>query len=126
MIRHVKRFAKPKTVYTPLAQFASHSFKQPIPYGNVLIMCPWNYPFLLAMDPLADAIAAGNTAVVKPSAYSPATGRIIEKIIKECFDPKYVAVVTGGRAENTALLDQKFDFILFVDFAVAEDLCLHG
>ena len=113
MIKHTKRFAKRKTVATPLAQFCSHSYKQPVPYGNVLIMSPWNYPFLLTLDPLANAIAAGNTAIVKPSAYSPATGRIVEKIIKECFDPEYVAVVTGGRAENTALLCQKFDFVFF-------------
>ena len=85
MIRHTRKFAKRKTVYTPLAQFASHSFKQPVPYGNTLIMSPWNYPFLLTLDPLADAIAAGNTAIVKPSAYSPATSRVIEKIISECF-----------------------------------------
>ena len=63
MIRHAKRFAKRKTVWTPLAQFASHSFKQPVPYGNTLIMSPWNYPFLLTIDPLADAIAAGNRSV---------------------------------------------------------------
>lgn len=113
MIRNTKRFAKRKTVYTPLAQFASHSFKQPVPYGNTLIMSPWNYPFLLTIDPLADAIAAGNTAIVKPSAYSPTTGKIIEKIIKECFAPEYVAVVMGGRAENAALLEQKFDFVFF-------------
>lgn len=113
MIRHTKRFAKRKTVATPLTNFASHSFKQPIPYGNTLIMSPWNYPFLLTIDPLADAIAAGNTAIVKPSAYSPATSKIIETIITECFAPEYVAVVTGGRAENTALLEQKFDFIFF-------------
>ena len=113
MIRHTKRFARRKTVYTPLAQFASHSFKQPVPYGNALIMSPWNYPFLLTIDPLADAIAAGNTAIVKPSAYSPATSKIIERIITECFAPEYVAVVTGGRAENAALLEQKFDFVFF-------------
>ena len=59
-------------------------------------MSPWNYPFLLTLDPLADAIAAGNTAIVKPSAYSPATSRVIEKIISECFASQYVAVVTGG------------------------------
>ena len=82
MIRHVRKFAKRQTVWTPLAQFASHSFRQPVPYGNTLIMSPWNYPFLLAMDPLADAIAAGNTAIVKPSAYSPATSKIIEKSLK--------------------------------------------
>lgn len=113
MIKHTKRFAKRKNVATPLPQFHSLSYKQPVPYGNVLIMSPWNYPFLLTMDPLADAIAAGNTAVVKPSAYSPNTSRMVEKIIKECFSPEYVAVVTGGRAENTALLDSKFDLIFF-------------
>lgn len=126
MIRHTKRFAKRKTVYTPLAQFASHSYKQPVPYGNTLIMSPWNYPFLLTIDPLADAIAAGNTAIVKPSAYSPATGKVIEKIISECFDPEYVAVVTGGRAENTALLDQKFDFVFFTGSqAVGKEVLRH-
>ena len=113
MIKHVKRYAKEKTVYTPITQFASRSYVKPSPYGNVLIMSPWNYPFLLALDPLADAIAAGNTAVVKPSAYSPATSAIIEKIITECFDPQYVAVVTGGRKENAALLEQKFDMVFF-------------
>lgn len=126
MIRHTKRFAKQKTVYTPLAQFASRSYKQPVPYGNTLIMSPWNYPFLLTIDPLADAIAAGNTAIVKPSAYSPATSRVIEKIISECFDPEYVAVVTGGRAENTALLDQKFDFVFFTGSqAVGKEVLRH-
>ena len=113
MIKHVKRYAKEKTVYTPITQFASRSYRKPTPYGNVLIMSPWNYPFLLTIDPLADAIAAGNTAVVKPSAYSPATSAVIEKIITECFDPKYVAVVTGGRQENAALLEQKFDLVFF-------------
>jgi len=113
MIRHTKSFAKRKTVYTPLTQFASHSFVQPVPRGNTLIMSPWNYPFLLAVDPLADAIAAGNTVILKPSAYSPATGKIVEKIVKECFPPEYVAVVTGGREENSALLDMKFDFVFF-------------
>ena len=113
MIRHTKKFAKRKTVATPITNFASHSFKQPVPYGNTLIMSPWNYPFLLSIDPLADAIAAGNTAIVKPSAYSPATGAIIEKIVGECFDPQYIAVINGGRKENAALLEKKFDFIFF-------------
>ena len=113
MIKHVRKFSKRKTVPTPLAQFHSHSYKQPVPYGNVLIMSPWNYPFLLTLDPLVDAIAAGNTAIIKPSAYSPATSNIIVKIVKECFEPEYVTVVTGGRAENAALLEQKFDFVFF-------------
>ena len=113
MLRHTRKLSRRRTVYTPLAQFSSHSYCQPVPYGNTLIMSPWNYPFLLTMDPLADAIAAGNTAIVKPSAYSPATSRIIETILRECFPEEYVAVVTGGRAENAALLDQKFDLVFF-------------
>ncbi len=113
MIKHTKMFAKEKTVHTPLAQFASKSYKKPTPYGTVLIMSPWNYPFLLTIDPLVDALAAGNTAVVKPSAYSPATSAVIEKLIKECFAPEYVNVVMGGRKENSTLLAQKFDFIFF-------------
>lgn len=113
MIRHTRSFARRQRVHTPLAQFASASFRQPTPYGNVLIMSPWNYPLLLTIAPLADAIAAGNTAIVKPSAYSPATSVVIERILKECFPPHYVAVVTGGRRENTTLLEQKFDLIFF-------------
>lgn len=93
--------------------YASVSYKKPTPYGNVLIMSPWNYPFLLTIDPLVNAIAAGNTAVIKPSAYSPATSAVMEKMIGECFVPECVAVVTGGRKENAALLERKFDFVFF-------------
>lgn len=113
MIKHCRRFAKPKRVHTPLSQFAASSDIRPTPYGNVLIMSPWNYPFLLTLEPLVDAIAAGNTAIVKPSAYSPATAAVVRSIIEACFAPEYVAVITGGRAENTALLQQKFDFVFF-------------
>ena len=113
MIKHVRQYSRRKLVYTPISQFASVSYKLPTPYGNVLIMSPWNYPFLLSMEPLCNAIAAGNTAVVKPSAYSPATSRMVERIIAECFQPKYVAVVTGGRKENSELLNKKFDFVFF-------------
>lgn len=113
MIKHTKKFAKDKTVLTPIVQFASHSFVRIQPHGTVLIMSPWNYPFMLTMEPLIDAIAAGNTAVVKPSAYSPATTDIIEKVIKDVFPPEYVFVVTGGREENKALLEQHFDYIFF-------------
>ena len=102
-------YRKPK----PLAQFHSRSFKKPSPYGVTLIMSPWNYPFMLTLSPLADALAAGNTAVVKPSAYSPYTSEIIMKILSQCFDPQYVAVVTGGRTENTCLLREHFDYIFF-------------
>ena len=113
MIKHTRKFAAEKMVRTPLAQFAAISYKKPSPYGNVLIMSPWNYPFLLTIEPLTDAIAAGNTAIVKPSAYSPNTSRVVEKIIKECFDEEFVAVVTGGRKENSQLLDKKFDMVFF-------------
>ena len=113
MLTHVRRFAKEQTVMTPLAQFASRSYKKPSPYGVVLVMSPWNYPFLLALDPLVDAIAAGNTVVLKPSAYSPNTTEIIKKIVEECFDKTFVAVVTGGRTENKCLLEQHFDYIFF-------------
>ena len=113
MIRHTMSFAGKKGVRTPLAQFCSRSFTLPSPYGTTLIMSPWNYPLLLTLDPLADAVAAGNTAVIKPSAYSPNTVKVIGQIIAESFSPEHVALVSGGREENSALLGQKFDFIFF-------------
>lgn len=113
MLKHIHRFAREKNVRTPLAQFHSRSFKKPSPYGVTLIMSPWNYPFMLTLSPLVDALAAGNTAVVKPSAYSPHTSDVILQMLSQCFDPEYVAVVTGGRAENTCLLREHFDYIFF-------------
>lgn len=113
MLKHTKHLAKEKNVRTPLAQFHSRSFKKPSPYGVTLIMSPWNYPFMLTIEPLVDAIAARNTAVLKPSAYSPATSSVVQKIITECFPPEYVSVVTGGRAENNCLLAERFDYIFF-------------
>ena len=98
---------------TPLAQFPARSFTVQEPYGVALIMSPWNYPFLLTMEPLIGAIAAGNCCVVKPSAYSPAASAVIRDILSDCFPPEFVSVVEGGRAENQALLDQKFDYIFF-------------
>jgi len=127
MLKHMKSYAKEQTVRTPLAQFCSRSYKKPSPYGTVLIMSPWNYPFLLSMEPLVDAIAAGNTAVVKPSAYSPHTSAVVEKIIGECFEKSYVAVVTGGREENTCLLNEKFDYIFFTGSqAVGKEVLRHA
>lgn len=113
MLKHMKGFAKERSVPTPIVHFASHCYVKPVPYGNVLIMSPWNYPFILTMDPLVDALAAGNTCIIKPSAYSPETSKVIEKLVSDCFKEKYVAVVTGGRSENQSLLDMKFDYILF-------------
>ena len=113
MLKHIHSYAKEQHVHTPLAQFPSKSYRKPSPYGVVLIMSPWNYPFLLTLDPLINAIAAGNTVVLKPSAYSSHTTAIIEKLITNCFPQKYIAVVTGGRAENTSLLEEHFDYIFF-------------
>lgn len=113
ILKHIHSFSCEKTVHTPLAQFHSRSYRKPFPYGVVLVMSPWNYPFLLTFDPLVDAIAAGNTVVLKPSAYSPATSSIICEIVRECFPEQYVAVITGGRAENTCLLQESFDYIFF-------------
>ena len=111
--KHLRSLMRSKRVSTPAAQFAAKSFRSPSPYGTVLIMSPWNYPVLLTLDPLIDAIAAGNTAVVKPSAYAPCTFNVMKTMIEECFPAHYVAVVDGGRAENQALLQQRFDMIFF-------------
>lgn len=113
MQRHLGSLSAKKRVPTPLAQFAARSFRSPSPYGTVLIMSPWNYPVLLTLEPLIDAIAAGNTAIVKPSAYAPYTCEVMKQIIEECYPQSYVAVVTGGRAENQTLLQQRFDMIFF-------------
>ena len=113
MVKHIYLYAAEKRKPTPLAQYVSRSFIKPSPYGTVLIMSPWNYPFLLTIEPLVDAIAAGNTCVVKPSAYSPATTAVIKKLITSCFRPEYVSVIDGGREENACLLEQKFDYIFF-------------
>lgn len=113
MQKHLRSLMRSKRVSTPAAQFAAKSFRSPSPYGTVLIMSPWNYPVLLTLDPLIDAIATGNTAVVKPSAYAPCTFDVMKTMIEECFPAHYVAVVDGGRAENQALLQQRFDMIFF-------------
>ncbi|MDE7010328.1 MAG: aldehyde dehydrogenase family protein, partial [Oscillospiraceae bacterium] len=103
----------PRTVPTPLAPFPARSRRIPSPRGVTLIMSPWNYPFLLALDPLVDAVAAGNTVILKPSAYAPHTAALVERLVRACFEPQHAAVVTGGREENTCLLQQRFDHIFF-------------
>jgi len=113
VLAHLDRWARPHSVLTPLAQFHARSFTVHNPYGVTLIMSPWNYPFMLTIDPLIGALAAGNCCVLKPSAYAPATSAVIREIISGCFPPEYVAVVEGGRKENQALLEQRFDYIFF-------------
>lgn len=112
-LSHLNRWARRHPVLTPLAQFHAHSFTVHNPYGVVLIMSPWNYPFMLTMEPLIGALAAGNCALLKPSAYAPATSAVIREIVAACFPPEYVSVVEGGRKENQALLEQRFDYIFF-------------
>lgn len=116
-LRYVRKWlpcwVRGKRVMSPLAQFASKSVVYSEPYGVVLIMSPWNYPFMLCMEPLIGAIAAGNCCVIKPSAYAPTVSRVLAKIVKEAFPAKFVTVVEGGRKENTELLKQKFDYIFF-------------
>lgn len=113
MLKHIKSFSKPKKVHTEIANFPAKAYTLPSPKGNVLIMSPWNYPFMLTMEPLVDAIAAGNTAIVKPSAYSKATSQLIFDIISKTFEPKYIASILGGREANQDLLTLKFDHIFF-------------
>lgn len=112
-LRHLKDWARVRHVPTPLAQFPSVSFVSPEPYGVALIMSPWNYPIQLCLNPLVGAISAGCTAVIKPSAYAPATSAVINEMITSAFPSRYVAVIEGGRQENSALLNQKFDYIFF-------------
>ena len=113
MLKNIKKFAADEKKKTCITNFAAKSYIKKSPRGVILIMSPWNYPFLLTLEPLVDALAAGNTAIIKPSAYSAATSKVIDKMMKECFAPEYVTVITGGRAENQSLLEQKFDYIFF-------------
>lgn len=110
---HLSSLAATAWYHAPITQWPSRCFTVQEPYGQVLIMAPWNYPFLLSVDPLLAAIAAGNCVVLKPSAYAPATSKLLHEMVSELFDPEYVAVVEGGRAENQSLLEQKFDYIFF-------------
>lgn len=112
-IRHIGKFTKKQRVPTPVAQWISRSYRYPSPYGTVLIMSPWNYPVLLSLEPLLEAVAAGNTVVLKPSAYSPATSALLAELLASVFPPEYVATVQGGCEENAELLDIPFDYIFF-------------
>lgn len=111
--KHLKKWMQKKKVKSNLGNFHSKAFTVAEPYGVVLVMAPWNYPFMLCMEPVIDALAAGNCVILKPSAYAPATSAVLAKIISGCFSSEYVAVVEGGREENTKLLEQRFDYIFF-------------
>lgn len=112
-IKHLKRNMKRHKVKTPIAQFKGTSFKSYHPYGNVLIISPWNYPILLSLEPLVGAIAAGNTVILKPSEYSINTSNVIKEIINATFKEDYVTVITGESDVASELLNEKWDYIFF-------------
>ena len=112
-LKHLRSWSRPRKVKTPLYHLISRSFICPEPYGLVLIIAPWNYPFNLLFTPLVGALAAGNCVVLKPSNHSPVTSALMEKLINETFDEHYVSIFQGGREMIQALLREKFDYIFF-------------
>ncbi|EGT3599446.1 aldehyde dehydrogenase [Clostridium perfringens] len=118
-IKNIKKWSKKRRVKTPLVQFPAKSFIQLEPYGVVLIIGPFNYPFMLTMDPLIGAIAAGNTAVIKPSESAPETSKILKEMLEKVFDEKYVLHVNPERGKEVVeeLLKEKFDYIFFTGSA---------
>lgn len=117
MIKHCKGYSKPKAVRTPLVQFHAKSYKIPCAYGQVLIISPWNYPFMLCLEPMIDAIAAGNSVVLKPSGTSANVQKVIKKLIDATFAQSEVMTVIGGRNECDFLLDLDWDYIFFTGSA---------
>ena len=112
-IKNIKEWSEPNSVGPSLLNFPSKEWIQPEPYGKVLIISPWNYPFLLTMSPLIGALSAGNTAILKPSEFSPNTSKIIARIVRKVFPPEYVTVVEGGVEASTELLAEKWEYIFF-------------
>lgn len=112
-IRNIKHWAKPKRVFPSLLNFPSTDYIYSEPFGNVLVISPWNYPFMLAMSPMVAAVAAGNYVVVKPSELTPKTGDIIAEIIRKTFDPNHVEVFLGGVEVAEKLLARRWDHIFF-------------
>jgi acyl-CoA reductase-like NAD-dependent aldehyde dehydrogenase len=112
-VKNLKQWMKPKRVAMPLLFFPTSGRIVPEPYGTCLIVAPWNYPFNLVMGPLVGAVAAGNTAILKPSEISSNTSSVIAKIISNNFDPAYIAVVEGGVETATHLLEGHFDLIFY-------------
>lgn len=113
MIRMLPLWNRPQKAKSSLINFPSKDYIIHEPYGNTLVISPWNYPFQLAVTPLVGAIAAGNTVVLKPSEFAPHTGKVISEIIERVFDPGHVAVVEGDASTASALLQKKWDFIMF-------------
>ncbi|MFC4101144.1 aldehyde dehydrogenase [Paenibacillus xanthanilyticus] len=112
-MKRLRKWAKPKKVRTPLLFFGAKSYIMPEPYGTVLVIAPWNYPFQLAIAPVIGAIAAGNTVIVKPSELTPHVSAVLAKLFHSAFDPAFAAVVEGEVETSRALLAQPFDYIFF-------------
>ncbi|MES9969988.1 MAG: aldehyde dehydrogenase family protein [Candidatus Thiodiazotropha sp.] len=112
-ISNVERWSAPQRTSTPLALFGTTSEIIPQPKGLCLILSPWNYPASLALGPLTSCIAAGNTAVVKPSEYTPATSRYLRDLINDVFDEDVVYLIEGGADTAQGLLGEPFDHIFF-------------
>ncbi len=112
-ISHLRKWAAPRRRPTPLAQFPARSMVYPAPYGCALILSPWNYPFQLAVIPLISALAAGNTAVVKPGEDAPATAAALARLLADCLPEELAAVVQGGPETSQALLTLPFQKIFF-------------
>ena len=112
-LKHLPRWAAPSKRKTPLKLFPAKSQIITEPLGVALIIAPWNYPVQLLLNPLVGAIAAGCTAVLKPSPYVPHVAEALEELVHDCFDEEYVAIVQGHRDVNTALLNERYDIIFF-------------
>lgn len=112
-ISHINSYVKPKKVNASLLNFPSSDYIYYEPYGKVLIIAPWNYPFQLAICPLVAAVSAGNSVVLKPSELTPYTSAIIAKIISESFDKEHVSVEQGGVEKSNELLSRRWDYIFF-------------
>ncbi|MCK9163354.1 MAG: aldehyde dehydrogenase [Bacteroidales bacterium] len=112
-VKKLSKWTKAKKVRSSLSCFPSKAKIISQPYGVVLIISPWNYPFQLSLSPLIGAIASGNTAIIKPAEYSPNTSLIIKKITDKIYDSNYIKTIIGGKDENQRLLDLSFDYIFF-------------
>ena len=112
-IKNLKKWSSPKRVFPSLLNFPSKDYIYKEPYGKVLILAPWNYPFQLALCPLISAVATGNQVVLKPSELTPKTSEIIHKIMGKVFDKNHVEVIEGGVEVSKQLLSERWDYIFF-------------
>ena len=123
-MRHLEGWMRREHVKTELMNLPGRSFTVTEPYGVVLVMAPWNYPVLLCLEPVINALAAGNCVIIKPSAYAPRVSKVLGRLIADCFPPEHATVVEGGRAENSELLEQRFDYIFFTGSVAVGKLVL--